>query len=124
VAALRALAAQAEADMRALSSYFGEDVDAGRQPQICRTMREFLFMFERACAEIEEAKKKAADAERRKVRFFCLLVGGGLGRERWWSLVSTQPTRMQLGWRQRSLSCCMVLAARAVCLVFARKCPF
>jgi hypothetical protein len=75
VAALRALAAKAEAELRALSSYFGEDVDAGRQPQICRTMREFLFMFERACAEIEEAKKKAADAERRKVRSPFLVRG-------------------------------------------------
>lgn len=53
--------------MRDLSVYFGELVDAGREPKICRTTREFLFMFERACGEIDEAKRKAAEDARRKV---------------------------------------------------------
>lgn len=67
MSSLRALAAKAEADMRDLSVYFGEVVDAGREPKICRTTREFLFMFERACGEIEEAQRKAAEDARRKV---------------------------------------------------------
>jgi hypothetical protein len=58
---LQTLATMSLGKLKDISIYFGESIKEDRQTDLFRTMREFLFMFDCACNDIKNTRKRKDD---------------------------------------------------------------